>query len=166
MMPPSGTNRTTASPLANKRPKLKHTTADPRCPMETPSNQTAADRHQTRHRTASATQTGTNHPPPTFPRPTDCPTPTVPQPNYPTQAFAISASTQPISTQVAQERRNIDKHYGLDCTLNQLYRRIQQHRLQHLEMYRLCTGGLLTGTPSTPSFTYKPPNAHQSAHVI
>ena len=67
--------------------------------------------------------------------PADCPNNDILAPCTQTRPFAISASTQIISAQVANERQEVDRHYGLECTLNQPYRRTQQHELQHPTMY-------------------------------
>ena len=66
-------------------------------------------------------------------------------PDPDTPPLSISASMQSLTEHIASERHEVDRNYGLECTINQPYRQTQQHRLQHPTMYRLCTGGLLTG---------------------
>jgi hypothetical protein len=57
-------------------------------------------------------------PPHPIPARRDSPAPETQQPIYTTHALAISASTQPIPAEVIHERRDMNNHYGLDCTLN------------------------------------------------
>jgi hypothetical protein len=62
----------------------------------------------------------------------------------PTLAPYISASDS-ISEQIISERRIINHHYGLDCTIRSCHNLGQGHRIQHPQLYRLCTGGLISG---------------------
>ena len=68
------------------------------------------------------------------------PPPTIAAP-LPTLHF----STLPHSELISTERRSINHHYGLDCTIRSRQSRGQGHRIQHPQLYRLCTGGLLSG---------------------
>ena len=71
-----------------------------------------------------------------------------PQPPLPTTATPPPTtyfSTLPHSKIITTERHRINHYYGLDCTIRSRPSRGQGHRIQHPQLYRLCTGGLLSG---------------------
>ena len=59
-------------------------------------------------------------------------------------APALSSITE-ITNATQAERNHIDRAYGLDCTIQTRQSLDRGHRIQHPQMYRLCTGGLLSG---------------------
>ena len=50
-----------------------------------------------------------------------------------------------LTQQLFDERRAIDRTYGLECSIQSTRNISTDHRLNHPQLYRLCTGGLLTG---------------------
>jgi hypothetical protein len=59
-------------------------------------------------------------------------------------APALSSITE-LTNMTQVERNHIDRAYGLDCTIHTRQSLDRGHRIQHPQMYRLCTGGLLSG---------------------
>ena len=73
----------------------------------------------------------------------DAPIPKAPATNQPPAPALSSIAELSNATQV--ERNQIDRAYGLDCTIRTRQSLGRGHRIQHPQMYRLCTGGLLSG---------------------
>ena len=102
----------------------------------------------------SATQAATNiidlcqpSTPPTAGPPTvaheDLPTPLA-QPTSIALAPALS-SINDLTDATRAERRHIDRTFGLDCTIRTRHSLGQGHRILHPQLYRLCSGGQLSG---------------------
>jgi len=54
-------------------------------------------------------------------------------------------SNTSINQQILDERHTIDRLYGLECGIQSNCHIGNEHRFSHPQLYRLCTGGLLTG---------------------
>jgi hypothetical protein len=65
------------------------------------------------------------------------------QPNGPSPLYLGTNNT--IDQQIQDERRTIDRLYGLECGIQSNSHIGADHRFSHPQLYRLCTGGLLTG---------------------
>ena len=75
---------------------------------------------------------------PTAPVPTPAVQPTSPPPLH-------LGTNNEITQQILDERRTIDRIYGLDCSIQSTRNLSNEHRLMHPQLYRLSSGGLLTG---------------------
>ena len=156
---PSGTNRITASPAANKRSKSRHTTEDPNCPHGNP--------RPTHHQTSP-------RPPPPCPRHpnrnkphTRCPLtaqrqryhhPTTPRKHLPLvhhhkpslpRLHTNEATSTSTTASTAHSTSFIAAPSDTDCNTQHCTDSAQEASYQAISF--------------TPSSTYKPPNAHPSA---
>ena len=66
------------------------------------------------------------------------------QPTSTALAPALSSINE-LTDATRAERRHIDRAYGLDCTIRTRHSRGQGHRILHPQLYRLRSGGLLSG---------------------
>ena len=78
---------------------------------------------------------------------TASPTTTTPNPTVqPIRPSHLQLGTNSeVTLQQLDERQTIDRTYGLDCSIQSNRNISIDHRLHHPQLYRLCTGGLLTG---------------------
>ena len=67
-----------------------------------------------------------------------------PRPSAIALAPALS-SINDLTDATRAERRHIDRTFGLDCTIRTRHSLGQGHRILHPQLYRLCSGGLLSG---------------------
>ena len=79
--------------------------------------------------------------------PTASPTTATPNPTVqPIRPSHLQLGTNSeVTQQLLDERRTIDRTYGLDCSIQSTRNISTDHRFHHPQLYRLCTGGLLTG---------------------
>ena len=63
----------------------------------------------------------------------------------PTALAPALSSTNELTDATRAKRRQIDRAFGLDCTIRTRHILGQGHRILHPQLYRLCSGGLLSG---------------------
>ena len=79
--------------------------------------------------------------------------PPVDPPTLSAPAPALSSITK-LSDATCAERRRIDRAFGLDCTIRTRQCLGRDHRIQHPQMYRLCSGTSCLETSCEPYWNY------------
>ena len=162
-MPPSGTNVTMASPPLHKPSKFRPITkplsqqpAQSPEPATTPPTDSASPSPSTgnssdgnepphEHRTDRQIMHG-NYMDLTSTPDTAPTAPSQPAAAQPSSPSPLSLGTNnSINPQILDERHTIDRLYGLECGIQSNCHIGNEHRFSHPQLYRLCTGGLLTG---------------------